>query len=258
MSLHLVLPAAGIGKRFREEGFEMAKPLIPVHGIPMILWVLANFPIEKFTRIWIITQKKDRIPENLVPFLGLAANKVTFVELEGITDGPACTLEIALEQMDNNDSVISANTDQYVFDELDSFVNSLMNRDFAGSVLTMTASGRAWSYVGRDLDGSVSRIVEKIQISNEATVGIYGWSRVFHAKDSIKEMMSVNDRVNKEFYVGPSYNYLISKNFKIDSKHVGQHGTSVHGLGVPIDLQNFLARPDTLKLAEHCRKILGI
>ena len=74
-----MLPAAGIGKRFREEGFEMAKPLIPVHGIPMILWVLANFPIEKFTRIWIITQKKDRIPENLVPFLVLAANNVNFV-----------------------------------------------------------------------------------------------------------------------------------------------------------------------------------
>lgn len=258
MGLNLVLPAAGAGKRFREVGFNIAKPLIPVHGIPMIIWVLANFPIERFSKIWIIAQKKDMIVTSLSPVLNSIAEKIEFIEIDKVTDGPACTLGLALEQMNPDDAIISANTDQYVFNGLDSYVDSVMDQSFAGSVLTMSASGNAWSYVGRNATGGVERIVEKVEISDEATVGIYGWSKVSHAIESIEAMKIAGDRVNNEFYVGPSYNYLISNNLKINTKHVGKHGKSVHGLGVPIDLQNFLARPDTLELAEYCRKKLGL
>ena len=43
--IQLVIPAAGAGSRFREVGIATPKPLIPISGIPMIIWVITNFKL---------------------------------------------------------------------------------------------------------------------------------------------------------------------------------------------------------------------
>ena len=40
--LNIVLPIAGRGSRFAAAGYELPKPLIPVHGVPMIELVVHN------------------------------------------------------------------------------------------------------------------------------------------------------------------------------------------------------------------------
>ena len=67
--LHLILPAAGLGSRFKEVGESRPKPLILVFDLPMILWVLLNFPLMESDKIWIISQIKDGLPGALTPFL---------------------------------------------------------------------------------------------------------------------------------------------------------------------------------------------
>lgn len=42
--MHVVIPMAGTGRRFREAGFDLPKPLIPVGGRPMIERLLGAFP----------------------------------------------------------------------------------------------------------------------------------------------------------------------------------------------------------------------
>src|SRR5688572_15020015 len=44
--IHLLVPMSGQGVRYREAGYNMPKPLVPVSGITMISRVLENFPIE--------------------------------------------------------------------------------------------------------------------------------------------------------------------------------------------------------------------
>lgn len=42
--MQVVIPMAGFGERFRRAGYDVPKPLIEVHGRPMIAWVLDLFP----------------------------------------------------------------------------------------------------------------------------------------------------------------------------------------------------------------------
>jgi len=110
-----------------------------------------------------------------------------------------------------------------------------------GFILTMNATGTKWSFVERDRVSlnSIIRVVEKIEISEEATVGIYGWTKTNFFVESYKKMITANDRVQGEFYVAPTYNYLIRNKMIIEAIKVGAINQSVHGLGTPEDLDQF-------------------
>jgi hypothetical protein len=108
----------------------------------------------------------------------------------------------------------------------------------------MEASGNKWSYIGRDSSGKVTEVVEKKEISSEATVGIYAWSTAGKMMESITYLKSINLRVNNEYYVAPTYGYLIKNDLTIGTVTVGKHGEAVHGLGTPNDLDQFLNHVD--------------
>lgn len=212
--LNLVLPAAGLGSRFRDIGELRPKPLIPIFDIPMIMWVILNFPLDDSDKVWIVCQKQDAIPHTLRDFVSKFTFKVSFLEIEGLTEGPASTVNLVLENLPDGESLIVANTDQFVFADLRPFVDIVRSGRADGQILTMRASSDAWSYVGRNSKGSIDRVVEKIEISDEATVGIYGWSNLADAKEAFLHAFQQNIRTNNEFYVAPTYNYLLSKQKK--------------------------------------------
>jgi hypothetical protein len=109
-----------------------------------------------------------------------------------------------------------------------------------GQILTMSASGNKWSYVKRNVDGDVVDVVEKEQVSDEATVGVYGWRTARDATEAITQMKQANFKVNGEFYVAPSYTFLINQGGEIATYNVGTVEEDVHGLGTPEDLEIFL------------------
>jgi len=238
--LHLLIPAAGKGSRFADFGFDKPKPLIPIWDIPMLIWVITNFPLESKDQISILCQKSHGIPDILESFTSALSNKVRFIEIDYWTDGPAHSLELLIEELDEDSPAICANSDQFIFAGLPEFVSAVRTGKSDGQILTMEASGTAWSYVGRGPDGKVNEVIEKVEISNEATVGVYGWSSIKLLKDSLAWQRTSGTRVNNEYYVAPSYHYLIEQGFSISTHSVGAHGEGVHGLGVPKDLEHFL------------------
>lgn len=243
--LQLLIPAAGKGSRFADVGFQTPKPLIPIWDIPMLIWVLSNFPLDVGDEISILCQEEHQVPEQLGSFTSRMSNTIRFIEIDYWTDGPAHSLELLLEGLDDQSPAICANSDQFIFSGLPEFVTAVRAGKSAGQILTMEASGTAWSYVGRDGTGQVSRVVEKEEISQEATVGVYGWDSIKTLKAALDWQRKSGLRVNNEYYVAPSYHFLVESNLGISTHSVGKHGIGVHGLGIPTDLEHFL----TLKSA---------
>ena len=258
MKLNLVIPAAGLGSRFRAIGVDTPKPLIPVLDIPMIGWVIANFQLAPQDEIWIITRKEDLIPTKMESIVSKMQNVIHFIELDELTDGAATTLQYALDQIPNAEAVLSANSDQFVSSDISQFIQSVRSGTSEGQILTMTATDSKWSYVERDSDGEVINVVEKIAISNEATVGVYGWKSATIAKKAINAMKTDGLKVNGEFYVAPSYTYLLNQGGKISTFCVGDVETDVHGLGTPEDLELFLLNSDIERFQELIYSRLGI
>jgi NDP-sugar pyrophosphorylase family protein len=238
--LSLLIPAAGKGSRFSEVGIDIPKPLIPIREIPMLVWVIANFPLNKSDRVKILCQKSHQIPHHLSPYLSKFEFQIDFLEIDFWTEGPAHSLEMLLQDLESDLPVISANSDQYIFGDLLPFFEEVKSGKSSGQILTMNATSSAWSYVGRNQFGKVNRVVEKEEISNEATVGIYGWRSVATLRSCLAWQREMGLKVNNEFYVAPSYEYLIKNNQEITTFSIGKHEVGVHGLGTPSDLDNFL------------------
>ena len=250
--LSLLIPAAGKGSRFSDIGIDIPKPLIPIWEIPMLLWVIANFPLQPQDKVIVLSQSSHAVPTKLTDYLKNVNFAVVFVEIDYWTDGPAHSLEILLSNVAPDTPVICANSDQFVFDGLDSFTDAVRQGDTEGQILTMEASSNAWSYVGRAANGRVNRVVEKEEISKEATVGVYGWSTSTICCDALAWQRFIGQKVNNEFYVAPSYHHLIEQNLEISTHSVGVHGEGVHGLGTPSDLEHFL----TLAKAQQARNLV--
>jgi NDP-sugar pyrophosphorylase family protein len=256
--VNLVLPAAGLGSRFRDIGEQRPKPLIPIFDIPMIMWVLLNFPLSSEDKVWIISQEKDGIPKSVGEFAKTLPFEIEFLEIHGLTLGPASTVNLVLAGLPDGEGLVVANTDQYVFSDLNPFVEMVRKKSSDGQILTMNATSNAWSYVGRDATGRINQVIEKVEISNEATVGVYGWSDVALAKRAFEDTFLRDIRTNNEFYVAPTYNFLIEQGFAVETFLIGDHGDAVHGLGTPADLEAFLKIPSVEKIGWAFQTLIGV
>ncbi|MCM3523367.1 hypothetical protein, partial [Curtobacterium sp. P97] len=99
----------------------------------------------------------------------------------------------------------------------------------------MRADDPKWSFVAKDADGMVTRVVEKEVISDEATVGIYTVARGRDFVRGADGMIAADARVNGEFYVAPVYEQLIAGGARIGTVSIGSAGDGMYGLGTPQD-----------------------
>jgi NDP-sugar pyrophosphorylase family protein len=256
--MQYLIPAAGRGSRFSSAGFKEPKPLIKLHGIPLIVWVLANFNYKKNDSINIVVQKDSFDISYLGKYLKSLPIKPNFILLDEITDGAARTVFFATRVLDPEKSMIVANSDQYVTQDLQNYVDYASSTTSDGCILTMKASSDKWSYVSVESSNHVRQVVEKKEISSEATVGVYSWRKVNDFNNSFRRMVSAEDRVNGEFYLAPTYNYMIGDRQVVSYLNVGEIDVNVHGLGTPEDLVKFESNPISLKHAAKIREKLSL
>lgn len=239
--LIIVVPMAGRGSRFAVAGFEDPKPLIKVDGIPMIRLVIDNIRPLRPHRFVFVCQREHVEHYGLAQSLSKWAPGCSVIQIDGVTEGAACTvLEAATEISDA--PLMIANSDQYIDTKIDDYLSAL-DDEYDGLIMTMSANDPKWSYISLDENGTVDRVVEKQVISGEATVGIYNFRRGSDFVRAAECMIRANKRVNGEFYVAPVYNELISDGGRITYRNIGSEMAGMYGLGIPSDLEAFLNNP---------------
>ncbi|NIG14637.1 glycosyltransferase family 2 protein [Pantoea sp. Cy-640] len=241
--INIVIPMAGAGSRFAKAGFKDPKPLIKVHGVPMVKLVVNNLKPQQEHRFIFIVQKKHDDEYGLSEVLKSWEPTCEIVHANGLTEGAACTVLLAKEFINNESHLMIANSDQYVDCNINDYIDELDNNRLDGIIMTMKADDPKWSFVGFDNAGYINKVVEKEVISDEATVGIYNFRKGNDFVDAAEEMIRRNERVNNEFYVAPVYNDLIKNGAKIGIFNVGSEAQGMYGLGIPADLDLFLNLP---------------
>ncbi|WP_152226266.1 glycosyltransferase family 2 protein [Pseudomonas sp. SCB32] len=241
--LNIVVPMAGAGSRFAVAGYKDPKPLIPVHCVPMIKVVIDNLTPACEHRFIFICQAAHVEAYGLKDKLQAWAPGCAIVELNGLTEGAACTVYAAKELIDSDDPVMIANSDQYVDIDINDYLRAMEEQQADGLIMTMKADDPKWSFVGFDDGGRIDRVIEKEVISDEATVGIYNFRSGRQLIAAIESMFDKNLRVNGEFYVAPAYNEMIGDDAHIVHYSIGSEGAGMYGLGIPADLNLFLSLP---------------
>jgi len=241
--LTIVVPMAGKGSRFVNEGYTLPKPLIEIHGKPMISYVISNtMPKQEHRFVFLCLQEHiDRY--HIDKTLHFYSNNCIIIPVNEVTEGAACTVLLAEQWINNDDPLMIVNSDQYVDIDINQYLDMVDNIACDGSIMTMKATQEHWSYIRIDQDGYLLEIQEKKIISDEATVGIYNYSRGRDFVSFAKKMIDCNDRVNGEFYVAPVYNYMVEAGKKIGYCNIGSVDNAMYGLGTPRDLEYFRNLP---------------
>jgi dTDP-glucose pyrophosphorylase len=240
--LNILIPMAGLGSRFSNAGYKDPKPLIPVGGVPMIQVVINNLKPATAHRFIFVCQRQHVTEYGLAEKFMHWAPGCRLVEIDGLTDGAACTALAAADLIDNDHALMIANSDQYIDYSIDDYLSRMAQENLDGLIMTMKADDPKWSFV--DLKNRlVTRVVEKEVISDEATVGIYNFRRGCDFVIAAKNMIRKNLRTNNEFYVAPVYNQLIEAGARIGICNIGTELHGMHGLGTPADLERFLGLP---------------
>ena len=232
--MKILLLAAGKGERFTSNGFP-PKPLIDINGVPMWEYTLNNFlshiPHNNYEVI--IATKSE---------YGITNDKYNVVNLEGQQYGATWSAIKALEQLaDCNDDLIILNIDQVIKFDWKKFEEAIDSSNGDSNVLfhfIEPENEYKWGRSAIDLQQyKVSAIVEKIPISNYAHTGHYHFSSVSKFIHYANKLISLDIKVNGEYFLSPIYNLMIADGEVINPFFVDQFIP----FGIPDDLNSYLA-----------------
>lgn len=238
--LNIVLPMAGRGSRFAEAGYVLPKPLIEIHGVPMIKVVVDNLAPKIEHRFIFVAQQEHIDKYDLTPKLKSYAKNVEVIGINGITEGQVCTALLAKKFFNNDEPLMNANSDQFIDFDINEYLDAMNSKILDGMIMTMKSQNPKWSYARTDENGLVIETAEKKVISLDATVGIFNFKKGSDLVRSAEQMIADNIRVNNEFYTCPCYNYLIKEGKRIGIYPIGKEYDGMYGLGIPSDLDFFL------------------
>ena len=207
--MKVVVPMAGRGSRFANQGFQIPKPLIEVAGKPMVLRSLKSIEgLEISEVIFVVLSEHD---------LQFSASSIisrnivfphSFIFLEDVTEGQLCTVMAAREQIDGLEDVLVIASDTYVEGSLAKDIRQ--NRsECAGLISVMDMPGDRWSFVKTNASGNAMQVVEKVRISNLASTGIYYFSEGRQFVEYAETMIINKEKTKGEYFVIPVYQKMI-------------------------------------------------
>lgn len=222
--MQIVILSAGQGSRFKNSEYINPKPLIEWDGKTMTQHVIENF---KDNNISIVLIKKD---EHIVN-----DSEIKTISIDYITEGPACTAYLSKNIINMDMELIIVNCDQIILDfDMKLFLN--FSRNFDAVLGCFVSKKPNNSYVRVDEENLVVEVKEKEVISNIATNGLHYWKKAKYFFNSFEEMYKNKDTTNGEYYVAPTFNYLIKNGDRVGIFMFNQH----HPIGTPEDLTKYL------------------
>ena len=225
---------AGRGSRFTEKQILTPKPLLDINGSTMIERAIESLDLAGN---WYFIIRDDEHKERVQTTIKSIKPDSKFIAIDYVTEGPAASALLFKEQINNNDELVIANCDQIMEWTSSRFLDYV--RHYDGAVVTYHSESDKNSFAKINPQGMVTEIREKIVISNVALTGIHYWRQGNYFVDSVHAMQAANDRAsNGEFYVGPSYNYMIKANQSVGIYHIPNQ--QYHPVGIPLDYENFL------------------
>jgi 3,4-dihydroxy-2-butanone 4-phosphate synthase len=234
--MNILFPIAGLGTRFKSDGYLDPKPFVDFKGKSIIEWSLSSINLPGKYYI-IVNGLEKKYTDQLIEIADKYYLDLQIIDIGHSTRGQAETCLLALEtgKIDLNEQLVITNCDQYTPWNPNKFLKFLKENDCDGLVSTYSHAdvvvgkeGR-YSYIELDVNGYGVRFAEKIAISPWALNGIYYWKNANLFVESAKKLMDDDSDAGwtsgklscvKEKYVSLTYNYLIKDGYKIKNYHM--------------------------------------
>lgn len=214
--LKIIIPLAGSSEIFQKAGYLYPKPLIEIKGIPMIQRVIdstktLNTPYE----IIFIVKEEDTIKYHLDNTLKLLEADCEIVKIKNNTKGGLCSVLMAIDKIDKEDSLIILNSDQIIEEDFFKINNYWTENSSDVGVVTFTSVHPRWSFI-LTKDKEIIQTAEKNPISNKAIAGYYYFKSAELFFDCAFKTILNDVQINGLFFISPVINEYILRNKKVN------------------------------------------
>lgn len=244
----LVIPMAGLGKRFTDEGYLLTKPLIPISGKAMGLQAIGDLPPSKY-QSFVLRADMPGL-ESIEEALVTTYPHCTITTAPGVTEGQACTALIGLDALESarliediNPITFSACDNGVLFDR-DAY--QVLLDDPQIDIIVWGARGHTNAIRSPEMFGwinSYNGVIQSISVktplespaADPIIIGTFTFKRNTQARVVIESLLARNGRINGEFYLDSCINDAIEKGLRCHLFEVD----SFISWGTPNDLQTF-------------------
>jgi hypothetical protein len=230
----LVVPMAGLGQRFAEEGYALTKPLIPVSGLPMVAQATHDLPSAEH-HVFVLRADMAGYADVANQLISLYP-KAIIRTIDRVTEGQACTALIGLDALEdevgNGCSPITIGAcDNGALYDVESFSKVVEDplvdvivwgvRGYPNAIRNPKMFG--WIDV---LDGQVRSVSVKTPLDKPASdpivLGTFTFRRADDFRRALDRLIARDGRINGEFYIDSLINDAIAlglqcRLFEVDS-----------------------------------------
>jgi NDP-sugar pyrophosphorylase family protein len=243
----LVIPMAGLGQRFVNEGYSVAKPLIPVSGKPMVAQATHDLPPASH-QLFVLRADMPGYQEISEELKRIYPDAI-IQTLPGVTEGQACTALIGLDALEREIGrapgplTIGACDNGALYD-IDTFQQLVANPEV--DVIVWGVRGHANAVRRPEMfgwikaeEGRIQAISVKTPLASPATdpivIGTFTFRRAEDYRRVVEYLIARNGRINGEFYIDSCINDAIELGLRCHLFEID----SYLSWGTPNDLRTF-------------------
>lgn len=243
----LVVPMAGLGKRFTDEGYLLTKPLIPVSGLPMVAQAAHDLPPADH-HVFVLRS-------NMLGYADVANQlrasypKAIIKTIDRVTEGQACTASIGIDALEDegwkscSPITIGAcdNGALYNIDDFGKLLNDPLVDVIVWGIRGYPNAIRHPEMFGWiDADGGLIRSISvKTPLSTPASdpivLGTFTFRRSDDFRRALELLIAREGRINGEFYIDSLINDAIALGLRCHLFEIDNYLC----WGTPNDLRTF-------------------
>jgi len=243
----LVIPMAGLGQRFVNEGYAVTKPLIPVSGKPMVVQAVNDLPTAIHHAFVLRSDMSG--DEDISNTLMQTYPNVVIETIHAVTEGQACTALIGLGVLAQKLGTVPGPITFAACDNgalYDHSAFQVLAENPEVDIIVWGARGHAnavrhpqmYGWIDAE-NGIISRISDKTPLNEPATdpivLGTFTFRRAEDFRKVVDHLIARDGRVNGEFYIDSCINDAIELGLRCHLFEVD----SLISWGTPNDLRTF-------------------
>lgn len=220
----VLLPMAGAGSRFSMVGYKDPKPLLPVEGIPMFIRALQDIPGGGRT---ICVCQEDHVGRYPIrQLLQTWMPKAEIMTVDGVTEGQACTCEIAIREgavPKDKPILISACDNGAYYDPAKYRALLTEGADVIVWAFTNHPTSHLYPHMYAWLDVDTNGRIHEVSIkkpfetkaNTHCIIGTMWFRSAALFEEGLRDCYDINNRTNGEFYVDNVLQPLIAKGYNV-------------------------------------------
>lgn len=210
--INILLPAMGTSSFFKDAFFP--KPLTEINGKTMLEMVIDNYKDLNPKNYVFVFLEEDCKKFHLDSSVRILSPTSQVIQLRNQTAGALCTCLMAVEYINNDASLIIANSDQIIEVDYTKVIDYFIKINADAGVITFPSIHPRWSYA-RKSGNDVIEVAEKRPLSKDAIAGFYYFKQGSDFVQAAKKALIKQNNLDGKYYISSSINELILKGKKI-------------------------------------------